>query len=110
MKTTETKQKEIILDINKETCDYLQRLTFEIEANKSVITRLLSDAKDDVDASVLESIPFKTYHKKMEESMYMYETAKNELTNEFKERLGSNNFTWFIDNFSEAKARVIMDA
>lgn len=104
--------KEYILEINKETCDYLQRLDFEINANQSVITRLLTQSKNDVDASVLDSVPYKTYHKQMEETMYMYEQAKQCLTEELKpriyEKFGSAvNFNWTLDDFTKPEVKVV---
>lgn len=43
--------KEFSLEVNKETCDYLQRLAFEVMTRKDVITNMLQMAKDDVDSS-----------------------------------------------------------
>lgn len=98
--------REFSLEVNKETCDYLQRLAFEVMTRRDVITNMLQMAKDDVDSSVLESVPFKHYHKLLEEAEYAYDTAKMELENYVKplvlEHEGKDvPFSWQVRDFNE---------
>lgn len=100
--------------ISKETCDYLQRLNFEIETRQSVVSRLIENAKDNVDASVLESVPFKNYHKELEEAVYSYQTAKDELSKvlgaEVLKKEGKDvPFSWMIEDFHEPKAKITIE-
>ena len=49
--------KNFTLELNKETTDYLQRLAYEVMTRKDVVAHMLESAKDDTDASVLDSVP-----------------------------------------------------
>lgn len=99
-------KKEFTLELNEETCNYLQRLSYEVMTRKDVVTNMLQMAKDDVDASVLDSIPFKRYHKLLEEAEYAYDIAKMELENHVKplvlEHEGKDvPFSWQVRDFNE---------
>lgn len=102
------------LDIEKKTCDYLQRLEFEIRTSTNVITKLITQAKDDSDASVLDGIPFKTYHKNLEKSEYEYQLAKDELTDYLRpivqEKEGDENvsFNWNLEDFRVPRVKIIV--
>lgn len=93
------------LSILKETCNYLQRLSYEIETKKAVITRLIENSTTQVTTDVLESPVFLTYHKMLEDAVAAYEIAKNEFQDELKpivlEKEGRDcNFNWSINNFN----------
>lgn len=99
------------LPVSKETCDYLQRLSFEIETRKSVVTRLLENAKDQTNTDVLESPAFKKYHKMLEEANVSYEIAKGELSSQLEkvvyEKEGKEvPFDWNIFDFSKYEATI----
>lgn len=102
------------LPIAQETCNYLQRVNFEIETRQSVISHLLESAKDNVDASVLESVPFQTYHEQLEEAVFSYQAAKNYLSKvlgaEVAKREGKDvPFQWMIEDFNEPKAKITVE-
>lgn len=100
------------LPINQEVCNYLQRLDYEIKTCSNVITKLLTQTKDDSDASVLDGIPFKTYHKKLEEAEYSYQTAKDELSSQLtpivqeKENNKNISFNWIIEDFHNPQVKI----
>lgn len=95
------------LSVNEETCNYLQRLSYEVTTRKDVIATLLEANKDAADSSVLDSVPFKHYHKLLEEAEYAYGVAKDEFYASLKpivdKREGRENveFAWQIKDFSE---------
>ena len=105
MKERILSMKTFYINISKETCDYLQRLHYEINTSRNVVTALLDQHKDDPDASVLTGVPFQTYHKKLEEAEYSYQIAKDELTKELtpkvQEHEGNENvvFDWNLEDF-----------
>lgn len=94
------------LKISEETANYLQRLQFEVESRHAVIDRIITNHKEDTDASVLESVPFKRYHKQLEESEIAYALAKDEMTKKLipmvqeKENNQDVTFDWRIEDFS----------
>lgn len=98
--------REFSLELNTETCDYLQRLAYEVMTRRDVVSNMIQMAKDDVDTSVLDSIPFKHYHKLLEEAEYAYDVAKTELENHIKplvlEHEGKDTpFSWQVRDFNE---------
>ena len=48
------KEIEYYITINKEVCDYLERLSYDIETRKSIIARLFDEAKSSSDDAVLK--------------------------------------------------------
>lgn len=102
------------LPITNEVCDYLQRLSFEVESRKQVVTRILENAKDNADDSVLESIPFKSYHKQLEEAIYSYETAKNTFSKDIEKEVFEKEgkeiaFSWTIEDFHEPEVTIMIE-
>lgn len=98
--------KNFTLELNKETADYLQRLAYEVMTRKDVVAHMLESAKDDADASVLDSVPFKHYHKLLEEAEYSYDVAKAELEKSLQPRVLEHEgkdvkFRWEVTDFSE---------
>lgn len=71
-------KKEFTLEIPKDTADYLQRLAYEVMTRRDVIVGMFEAHKDDADSTVLDSTPFKHYHKLLEEAEFAYDVAKNE--------------------------------
>ena len=100
--------KEFTLKINDEKLfNYLQRLGFDIDSRLAVIDRMFTTHKNDQDASVFESVPFKKYSKELEELQAEYTMAKDEFSKILLpielEKLGANDvtFDWRIDNFAD---------
>lgn len=102
--------KKFELDLNQELVDYVQRLGYEVDGYAYIINNLFEMHKDDVDDSLIQSVPFQTYNKQFFEAKSKYEMAKVELEREIKklvvEKTGIENpkFSWDIPNFSELKA------
>ena len=101
------------LPVSEETCNYLRRLSFEVEGRLEIINRLFTIHANDTDASVLTSVPFKTYHKEFEEINAEYSLAKESLTNELmklvNEKYQTENpvdFDWKIENFDDNRALI----
>lgn len=102
------------IEITQELANYLQRLGLEIDTRLSIIDRLLTNHKDDPDASVFESVPWKTYMKELEEKQAEYELAKTQMSNYLipliAEKEGRNDvmFDWKIEDFSILEATIII--
>lgn len=103
------------IEISQETCNYLQRLAYEVSTRQGVVSRMLEDAKNEVDTSLFDSVPFKHYHKLLEEAVYSYDVAKNELQDQLKEevakRFGEDTtFSWSLDDFTVPEVSVTVEA
>lgn len=104
--------KTFYLEISEETCNYLQRLGMEVDGRLEVINRLFTNHASDTDASVLTSVPFKTYQKEYEEINAEYALAKNTLSNELQDRVDKKlnkknvKFNWLIEDFNEHKVKI----
>lgn len=104
--------KSYYIEISQETVNYLQRLDYEISTRTQIIDRMMTNHKDDNDASVFESVPFQTYMKQLEEKNAEYTEAKNRLTKHLiplvQEKEGKQDviFDWNIEDFSELKAKI----
>ncbi len=51
------KETEYYIEISKEVCDYLERLSYDIETRKSIITRLFDEAKNSSDEPGIPVLP-----------------------------------------------------
>lgn len=104
--------KEFTVKINKEITDYMERLSYDIETRKSIITRLFDDAKTAVDDSILSSPAFKTYHKELEEAVASYEVAKSDLSKELDcivekhEGHKVSAYNWSINDFRQPEVQI----
>lgn len=102
------------LPMNQETADYLQRLGYDVDTRHSVIDRLLTNHKEDTDASVLESVPFKKYHEELEHAVTAYEEAKKKFSANLmeivKEREGKEEvtFDWRIEDFNSLQVKIVV--
>ena len=106
-----SKNKEFYIEINKDVCSLLERLSYDIETRKGIVTRLLEDSKNDSDSSVLDSIPFRTYHKQLEESICSFETAKLDLQDYLDKEVTANagdsvSYLWNIEDFRNPKVKI----
>ena len=100
----ETKQ--FKLPITEEVCNKLQRLGMDIDARLEVINKIFTNHANDDNAMVLDSVPFKKYHKEFEELQAEYTFAKLAFEESIKpavyEKTGKPGvpFRWKIENFS----------
>ena len=98
--------KKYTLPVSEETVNYFQRLEYDIDTRLSVIDRLFTNHKDDKDASLFDSVPFKTYSKQLDDVRAEYALAKDEFTKSLiplikeKERRDDVDFDWKINDFS----------
>lgn len=104
--------KKYILPISEDLANYFQRLEYDIDTRLSVIDRLFTNHKDDKDASLFESVPFKTYSKQLEDVRAEYNLAKDDFTKSLipiiKEKEGTEevNFDWKINDFSVLEVEI----
>lgn len=102
-----TNTKELKIEVQQESMDYLQRLAFEVEGRLEVINRLFTNHANDTDASVLTSVPFKTYQKEFDEANAAYNIAKDEFGKKIRpiveEAVGQEgiDFDWMIEDFTQ---------
>lgn len=69
------------IKLSETVVDYIERLWYEYVSRKDIIESLFEDHKFDKDATVLESMPFKHYESKFQESKIAYELAMEEIKN-----------------------------
>ena len=105
--------KKFTIEITNEMVNYLQRLGLDIDTRLSVIDRMFVNHKDDKDASLFESIPWKKYYKELENAQNEYELAKLKFGEEvvkpaINEKLGHTvkDFTWRIDDFQSGEVQI----
>lgn len=92
----------IYINVSNETVDYLQRLDFEMTANRNIITAIFDQHKYDTDASILESIPFKKYHDQYKEMVTQWEIAKKNVPDTcLPEWLKKYQYNWYLDTIKK---------
>ena len=107
--------KQFTLVVENDLVDYLQRLGFDIDSRLAVIDRMFVNHKDDTDASVFESVPWKKYSKELEETQAEYTMAKDEFSNILiplvEEKTGTKgvSFDWRIENFKDAEVIITLN-
>lgn len=106
--------KTFTLEISKETCDTLQRCAYEVMTRQGVVARMIEDSKDAVDASVLDSVPFKHYHGLLEDAVRSYDTEKHKLEESLKPRVLEHEgkdvaFQWAVNDFSIHEALITVE-
>lgn len=103
------------LEINKETSNYLERLTYETNSFKDIIDHIVTSHKNDSDSSVIESPVWKGYEKKYLDSNAEYSLAKDKLTEELtpvvieKSGLKNPNFSWKIVDFNRRVVEITVN-
>lgn len=108
--------KSYYLDLPEDICNTLQRTGVEIDAITSIVDRMFQNHKEDKDATLFESIPWKNYMKQYEELNLRYTQEKNELNKYLdpilREKEGISkedmnfSFSWNIEDFAEKKAKI----
>ena len=107
--------KQFTLVVENDLVDYLQRLGFDIDSRLAVIDRMFVNHKDDTDASVFESVPWKKYSKELEETQAQYTMAKDEFSKILiplvEEKTGTKgvSFDWKIENFKDAEVIITLN-
>lgn len=106
--------KEMILDVNEDTINYLQRLGYEVDSMRSIIDFMFDSHRNDKTNDLFESVPWKTYMRKYEQVNAAYNMAKLEYSKQLQKvvdtKLGRKNveFNWEIENFQDKKVRVTL--
>lgn len=107
--------KTFYLSVPEETRDYLQRLDHEVAARAFIIDRMMTAHKDDTDASVFNSVPFKTYMKQFEEKSAEYDIAKKKFTKylaplvQKQEGVENVEFNWLVEDFRELRVKITVN-
>lgn len=107
------KETEYYIEISKEVCDYLERLSYDIETRKSIITRLFDEAKSSSDDAVLKSPAFQSYHAELEEAAASYETAKKDLEKFLDEKVKEKSgevelYNWNLEDFRQPEVHIVI--
>lgn len=68
-------------EVNEELVNYIQRLAYDVNSHRGVITKLIEDHAKDADASILISPVFTNYHDKLSSLEAEFEIAKETLEN-----------------------------
>lgn len=103
------------LKVENKLVDYLQRLGFDIDSRLAVIDRMFMNHKDDTDASVFESIPWKKYSKELEDVQAEYSIAKDEFSKllipivEKETGVSGVSFNWKIENFKDGEVIITIN-
>lgn len=104
--------KTFTIELTQELVDYVQRIGYEVDTRVYLIDRMFDMHKNDTDTSLFDSVPFKKYHKELEEKKTEYDMAVKKLGDELKpivcQRLGQSdvNFNFEIPDFNELKAYI----
>lgn len=104
--------KEFLLTIDKEQAVYLEKLTYETGAGKSIIDNMFTTHRKDADTSVMDSPIWKKYMEDYQKSFTEFEIAKEKLTKQITpivaEKVGveSPTFDWEMDDFDQAQIRI----
>lgn len=91
----------------------VQALGAEVDVRTHVINAMFEAHKNDTDASILFSVPFKAYQKELIEYKMQYDKAVKDLGDKIipmvQEKLNSDNLTfdWNISDFSKLEAEII---
>ncbi len=100
------------IELTQELIDYVQRIGYEVDTRVYLIDRMFDMHKSDTDTSLFDSVPFKKYHKDLENKKTEYDLAVKELGERIKpivcQKLGRNdvNFNFEIPDFNELKAYI----
>ena len=103
------------LDINKETANYLERLTYETTSIKDILNHIVTAHKDDPDDSVIKSPVWVGYEAKFQKANTEYILAKDKFTEELRPRviektgLKNPNFSWRITDFNRRVVEVTVN-
>lgn len=88
----------IKIEINQDTVNYIERLHYEVDQRKDIIQRLIESHANDEDATVLTSPAFKAYSSELSEFVAEYENAKAELQNKYIPiYLNGHQINWTLD-------------
>ena len=98
LKKGETMRK-IIIEIEREKAEYIERLNFELGFAKDVIQRIIESHQNDPD--VINSEAFKVYQKKGAELEAEYKLAVQEIEKLYiPETIKKHKYNWMLPNNS----------
>lgn len=95
------------VEVEENVINYLERLGMEVDAQVYLIDRMFANHAYDTDTELFESIPFKHFMRRYEESKYAWEMAKSEFQKTYldpivAEKIGKQGvaYNWIIPDFS----------
>lgn len=92
--------RKIIVKIDKEKSEYLERLSYELNFTKDIIQRLIESHPND--QSIIQGATFKEYQKQGAELQTEYNMAAAELENEYLPKgLKGHKYNWNIPSDSD---------
>lgn len=93
-----TNTNEIVVIIDNDTRDIIQRHWLDYIQRNNVIKGLIEDHKFDKDTSIVDSDIFKVYEKRAQESYVQYEAAGNIMIKQYEpEEVKGKNYNWSLD-------------
>lgn len=98
------------INVNNETVDYMERLSFEVEGAKRIIKELLSD--NNFNSTILENETFKKYNERYEEKFAALEIAKQHLERDYTPKVLKDegvSFSWNLDYSTGIMTFTILD-
>ena len=103
--------REVVIKVNIELTEYLERLSYEIASRSDIITMLIEKHKEDADASVLESKAFKVYSEQLSALRAEYELAKREIQESIIPKVFKDHkYEWSLDyRTSELTIKLLCD-
>lgn len=89
---------EIKIEVAQELVNYIERLQYEVDAYKDVITTLMNAHVGDSDGAFVNSAVFTSYSEKFAEAKAEYELAKEQMTQQYiPSCLTEHNTSWALD-------------
>lgn len=108
--------KTVIIKVNQEQANYLQRLGVEVDGKSFIIDRMFSNHAMDEDTALFESVPFKHFMKEFEQANAEWDLAKNEFQESYvkpviKAEYGENTkiLSWQIEDYNSLECKVIIE-
>lgn len=86
----------IVIEMEKEDCENLERIHMMYNYNKDVIQRIMETNIDN--SNILESETFKEYDRRASERFAELELMKQEIERKYvPETISKLNYSWFVD-------------
>lgn len=86
----------IVIEMEKEDCENLERIHMMYNYNKDVIQRIMETNMDN--SNILESETFKEYDRRASERFAELELMKQEIERKYvPETISKFNYSWFVD-------------
>lgn len=100
------------LNLTEDMVVDVQVLGAEVDVRTHVVNAMFEAHKNDADASIITSVPFKAYQKELMEYKLKYDNAVKELGDKLipivqeELKLDDVSFNWNIDDFSKLEVEI----